>query len=172
MLFVGSKTFVGDVSVTSFNMDASWNRKQRTYRTLLEENTHMTLFPFIASTKGTFHTKTLSMLQEIQRDTLSHSLVSEILSLSLFEMFKGIFIAYQLLQTKGYLENEIKQKEQKDCSGAKTPAEGKEQQTGQTQANEDEEIVQEVADHTQETNESERKKEEPSAKKTRKEKPD
>lgn len=179
LLFVGSKTLVGDVSVTSFSMDSSWNRKKRTYNNLLEENPHLTLFPFIVSTKGTFHPKTISILQEIQRETISPYLLSEILSLTLFEMFKGIFIAYQLLITKGYLQKDQADQQHTtekaaDEAEKQTHLENAEkhndQQQGEAQeqkGEKDEEIV-----HSETSNESERKKEEPSAKKTRKEKPD
>ena len=168
--------------MTSFSMDTAWNRKKRTYKTLLEDNPHMTLFPFIVSTKGTFHPRTLALLQQIQRETLSPFLASEILSLSLFEMFKGIFTAYQLLQTKGYLNKDVhttKTNQTQDESGSKTEIENTSQQKGkggealQTsrhQANDDEEAHEVVDQETQSNeneNENERKKEEPSAKKTR-----
>lgn len=95
LLFVGSKTYAGDVSITKQKTQVAYNRKIRTYKEFSTSTTFIT-FPFILSSKGFVDIFTMKILNEIAMKTSSSSLVRDCVVNTQFELVKGQFTAMKI----------------------------------------------------------------------------
>jgi len=101
ILASNGKMFCGDVSITKNSTTQTYKRKLDTYKEF-EQETGFTTFPFIMSTQGKFHHKTMDLLKQIERENHCTDLCYNVVNDIQCVLVKALFCSYSILKARGH----------------------------------------------------------------------